>query len=431
MKISLCKAQRFLIYCFAFFGPLGSLLSPHFMPKALRGYHFLLLFSPFFLIRLKTKEWKTLLVFLPFFAYCLISAYFTENKSLEQEASPFLRCGLLITQCLFMFGAAFCMRAAQIEIEKKRLLKLYLAGFFLSLIVGYALLLGYYTQRISFQDLSKWCVEAQVGWNFLRFSPGSYPNEYGNVSSFVLIVLILILAERKKTSLFLYLFIGMTFIALLLTTTRSAYLSFILTFFYLFLVSKPLRFASLKFMTLSIICITLIQYYSFNFLYIFKEGIKKISLTSGSTGIRFTEWVKGFQELALSTFWGTGFGSQIGVHNIYLEFLYELGIVGAAILCITLLYYLSENSSKIRPIFVKKAMEQKDVLYNRITAVGLIHIFLFAGSNHNMHHHLTWFIFLFFNMSLFSELKSASSEPLSDGALPPSYKRPLFPQFLR
>jgi len=262
------------------------------------------------------------------------------------------------------------------------------------------------------------CVEAQMGWGILRFSPGSYPNEYGNVSSFVLSVLILITANRKKHRFLLYFFISLTLIALMLTTTRAAYYSFTITFIYLCFVSREVRRFSLKFLFLGCMMVGLMKYYSFDLLHIFIEGIRKISLTAGSSGIRIADWVQGFEQLGNSVFWGTGFGVNITTHNVYLELLYELGIVGILVLLISLIYFFSENHFRMAKV-------------NRITTIGLIHVFLFAATNHNMHHHLTWMIFLFFISGLFSQAREFAPEAQKGGAFQTGYKRRFVPRFLR
>jgi len=431
MKLSLLGFQRFLVQSFVFLGPWGAMLTPSFLPKAFRLYYFLLFLSPVFLLRLKTREWKALLTFIPFLSYCLISAYFTENKSVDPHAHPFFRAGLLVAQYLFVFGAAFHMRNLNPSDEKLHLMRLYLVSFFLSLIVGYILYIGYYTGSISRETLSRFCVETQVGWGILRFSPGSYPNEYGNVSSFVLAVLILILAERKKFSLFLYFFICLTFIALILATTRAAYYAFTITLIYLCFVSERVRRFSLKlFCTISIM-VALMKYYSFDFMHIFVEGIKKISLTTGSSGKRVAEWIKGFEQLGNSGFFGTGFGFNITAHNVYLELLYEIGLVGLIIFLISLAYYFGENHFQIRKIFFKRAMDSREILPSRMTTIGLIHVFLFAVTNHNLHHHLTWLTFLFFNISLFSSAEALPLEARKGGASHPDCKRRFPLRFLQ
>jgi len=154
------------------------------------------------------------------------------------------------------------------------------------------------------------------------------------------------------------------------------------------------------------------------------EGIRKISLSTGTSGIRIAEWVKGFEQLGNSAFWGTGFGVNTSTHNVYLELLYELGVVGILVLLVSLIYFFSENHFRMGKVKGK-------ILYHRITTIGLIHLFLFAVTNHNMHHHLTWMTFLFFTSSLFSEAKESAPEAQIDGASQTVYKRRFVPRFLQ
>lgn len=397
------NAQRFLIYCVTFFGPLGVLISPSFLPKAFRFYYFFLPLAPFLLTPLKAHQWKGILTFAPFISYCLISAYFTENKAVDYDAHPFFRSLLLTFQSLFMFGAARTFRNSAPSLGQKTLLRLYLVGYFFSLIAGYVMLFGYYTKRLSFETIAQFCVEAQIGWGIFRFSPGSYPNEYGNISSFILCALIILISHRTSFSFLLYFFAALTVIALILTTTRAAYYAFILSFIYLCFASKKVRRSSLKFLLGITVAFLAMKSYAFDAFSVFLEGIRAISLSTGSSGVRIKEWAKGFEQLGHSIFFGAGFGSHISMHNIYLELLYELGVLGALLLLVSIAYYLAQHHLKIREMLRQKGREEKEIIYQQVTIVGLFHVFFFALTNHNMHHHLTWLIFLFFNMNLFVE----------------------------
>lgn len=410
--ITLKRFQILLIYAFVFFGPLGTLITPSFMPYQFRFYHFFLVLSPLFFIRIRKNEWKTVLAFVPFLSYCLFSAYFTHNKEYHEDAYPLFRCFLFVSQCLFMFGSAFCLRDRD---ERDRLIRIYLTGFFISLVIGYVFYIGYYVGIISFETIHYYSVEAQMGWGLLRFSPGTYPNEYGNVSSFALSLLLLRYGRKKRFLTFVY--AGLTFIAFLLTTTRAAYLSFAVTLIYLCITSLEIRKLVAKISLFGFTILLILKAYSVDFFKIFVGGVKTISFTTGSTGIRFNEWIKGFEDLNASIFLGNGFGSNILAHNVYLELLFEVGLIGSLTLIITLIFYLGEHGHRIRKIFQERVYHQEII-------VGLIHVLLFAGSNHNMHHHLTWFTFLLFNMFLFltpkaDEALASSRQPLSPGILLP------------
>lgn len=359
------------------------------MPSAFRFYHFFLVFFPLFFIKLKVDEWKTVLIFTPFLLYCLVSAYFTYNHIHAIDSYPLFRSFLLISQSLFTFGAA-----CHFKVDQKRLITLYLAGFFISLIVGYLFFIGFYSGFISFKTVDRFSVETQIGWGLLRFSPGTYPNEYGNVASFALSTLIFLYAKKKH--FFTLLFIALTFIALLLTTTRAAYLSFGVALVYLCIVSTEIRKLLFKFFLIGTALIFTLKGYSIDIASIFIGGLKAIRLMEGSAGVRLSYWLKGFNDLDQRIIFGTGFGANIYTHNIYLELLFELGIVGTLLLVLTAIYYLSENSYAVRKLF----LDREKKMTTRIMIIGLIHTFLFALTNHNMHHHLTWLSFLLFNASV-------------------------------
>ncbi|MCB1084711.1 MAG: O-antigen ligase family protein [Chlamydiia bacterium] len=395
--ITLSTVQRGLVYCFVFFGPLGNLLTPRFLPYAFRFYHFFLLLTPLFFARLEKREWKTIALFLPLFSYCLISALFCHYKEeVHPDSYPLLRAFLFISQCLFMFGASFALKKRD---ERRRLLTLYLWGFFLSLLVGYFFTIGYYSHFLSFETIHKYSVEAQMGWGLLRFSPGTYPNEYGNVSSFVLSLLLLMYGHRQR--FWLLPFLSLTFIASLLTTTRAAYLSFLIALVYLTFTSPPVRKLLTKLSLVFLGILLILKAYSLNFFKIFILGFKAFSFTQGSTGVRFKEWIKGVDDLNSHILFGNGFGANILTHNVYLELLFELGLIGTLVLTVTCILYCIEHSGKLLSLLSSHLAPPPDRFYHQVTLLGLLHVFLFALSNHNMHHHLTWTSFLFLNIFVF------------------------------
>ncbi|MCP5505462.1 MAG: O-antigen ligase family protein [Chlamydiales bacterium] len=327
--------------------------------------------------------------FLPFLFYCILSAFFTHQRPFYEDAYPLFRSFLLLAQTLFMLGAAYCYTG-----EKERLIKLYLGGYFLSLLVGYLFFLGYYTQFLSIELIQRFSIETQTEWGLLRFSPGTYPNEYGNISSFALSTLLIFFARKRRfLTLMLIIF---TFVAFLLTTTRAAYLSFLVCLMYLSFQSREIRKLMTFFSLIGLLILLLLKLYSIDFLQIFIGGIKAINFYEGSVGMRVAAWVKGFLDLNEHLILGNGFGSDIYAHNIYLELLFELGLIGVMVLVVTFIYSLSSYSFSLKFFW-----KERKSLMGMITVVGLIHVFMFALTNHNLHHHLTFFSFLLFNLYLF------------------------------
>ena len=243
-----------------------------------------------------------------------------------------------------------------------------------------------------------------MAWGLLRFSPGSYPNEYGILSSFSLLLLLILHMNRPRFIHFI--FMGFTFIAFLLATTRAAYLSFLFSLIYLWFSSPKIRKPLLQIFSLCLSLLFLLQLFYVDFFSIFAKGIKAISLTEGSTGMRFQDWAKGFYDLNRALFFGTGFGSQINAHNVYLEILFELGLIGSLLLLMTLISSFAEKGRELKALILRRA-EHPELM------VGLIHVLFFAASNHNMHHFVTWFVILLLVRALFSEEKA--SQALSYG----------------
>lgn len=409
--INFAHYRLFLIYLFVFLGPIGNMLTPGFLPYQFRTFYFLLPLFPLFYSRLTYQEIKTLLTFLPLLLYCFASSFFTElTPPMHVESSPIYRGCLFVCESLFMFGAAFTLRFFPLAEEKNRLIRLFLYAFFISLIIGYFFFLGYYAGLIRLTTIQRFSVITQFGYGLLRFSPGSYPNEYGTVASFVTCILTLLTFERKNKTFqiglrkkSLYPFLILSFIALLLTTTRAAYVSFILGIVYLFFVSASFRKALAKY-TLILTALFLLFKNHLQFLIdVYVLGFTKLSHKLGSFGIRVMHWKEGLDAFEDTHLWGRGFASLFYIHNVYFELIMELGLIGMTLLVSFGLSYFVNHSHAIRKIFFKRWMDPQQMFSNRVIVLGLIHIFWFAASNHNINHHLTWMVFLLFNMNLFSK----------------------------
>ena len=375
--------RELLIRLFVFLGPLGNLLTPRIFPSAFRTYYFILLSFPFLLNRLDKKQQKLLFLFLPFFLYCLLSSLFVANfETLNRFC-------LLLFQFLFVLGAAGYLKS------QNEALTLYLKAFFVSVVVGYIFFLGFYLGAFSFATIERFSVLAQMGYGLLRFSIGSYPNEYGIVSSFVCAILLLWLSQRevnlplsRKVGAF---FLVLTWIALLLTTTRSAYVACFLSIIYIaclkkrvFLWAASLGMAMLAFLKMFNVSILKFIFFGFNFL----------QVTQGSMGSRVALWQEASDEFFSQALWGNGFASFTDAHNVYLQLIAELGIVGVLLLtCALILTFV-----KRRVLFPwkKRAFNADELFAKRVRFLGLMHVLWFAMTNHNLNHHLTWFIFLFY-----------------------------------
>lgn len=380
--------KKTLIASFVALGPLGNILTPHFLPTSFRAYYVLLpLFPLFFLFATKERIVKIGILFLPLFLYCALSAFFVETLGSANEPHTVFRFFLLLCQFFFILGAAASLRN---KTEPIQLIQTYLNFYYLSLSIGYTFFIGYYLKIFPLWLLDRFSVLTQFGFGILRFSPGSYPNEYGIVSSFVLSILTLLYLEKnpplskKRISFFFF----ATFIAFLLTTTRAAYLSYFICLIYLTWKSgKFLKYFS--YFTLSILTLfTLLLFINLNMFRILSAGFTQ-KLTEGSLGERYFLWQEIMEKGEEGWLFGVGFGSLTNAHNVYLQLLFELGCIGTILLLGTLAFSFLESFFKFR----RSPTDETSIFFSKIRMVGLINVLSFAASNHNLNHHLTWFVF--------------------------------------
>ena len=383
------EVKWLLTLLFVALGPLGNMLTPFFFPPSFRAYYFLLPCFPIFYLLVRERIAKIGIIFLPLLIYCLVSASIVEKFGHTNESLTSFRFFLLFCQFFFILGAASNLKEKE---QILTILKTYLNYFFLSVAAGYLLFFGYYLKIFTLQILMRFTVLTQFGFSLLRFSPGSYPNEYGVVASFALSVLALIFFEKrfqqfgfsKKWFFFLS---AATFLAFLLTTTRAAYLSFFVSMIYI-------TWKSGKFLkTLSYIAVSITAFFSLllivkiNMFHILTYGFTQ-KINEGSLGERYFMWLETIEKAEGHEFWGAGFASLSNVHNVYLQLFFELGFVGLVLLFGSFFLAFLESFSQY-----KKPLEDDfSRFFSKIRMVGLINVLSFAASNHNLNHHLTWFV---------------------------------------
>jgi O-antigen ligase len=380
--------KQLLIIAFVALGPIGNILTPHILPDSFRIYYFLLPFFPLFFLSGQERILKIAIFFLPFFVYSFVSAFNVEFLGSPNEPFPLFRFFLLFCQFCFVIGAASSLKSKDQLIQ---ILKTYLNFYFISLFVGWFLFIGYYLHVVPLSLVQRFTILAQFGWGILRFSPGSYPNEYGIVSSFALSFLTLIYLDRRTCPIhfskkwFLFLFIA-TFLAFLLATTRAAYLAYFVCLVYL--TWKSGSFFK-QFTRISIFFVTLfgiLTVFNLNMFTILSSGFSQ-KMDQGSLGERYYAWIDGVEKAENHPLLGVGFGSLTNLHNVYLQLLFELGLVGSITLVGCVIFSFLEAFLKYR----SKAFDPLSPFLDKIKMLGLINVLSFAASNHNLNHHLTWF----------------------------------------
>lgn len=394
-KIRLITFNQKIVKGFAFLGPLGNLLTPQLIAPSFRTYYFLLLTMPFFFFSLKYNQIKHFLFFSFFFLYSLLSLFFISTSFTATEEVPIFRLSLLLSHFIFVLGATNCIKNIDFLLQ---LVRIYLYSNFISLIIGYLFFFGYYLNLWSFQLIEKFSILAQIGYGFLRFSPGSYPNEYGVTMSFTLSIITLVLLDRdlrqkfKSWKLYLVYVLGLG--ALILTTTRAAYLSYAFCLFYISLRTGQVFKTFFKTIAIFGVFVAIFFLFQMNILNILALAFNLKKWEDGSLGERFSFWSVAKENWMKNPWWGDGFSTYTHLHNVYFQFLCELGIVGVCLFLSGIVLTIVEK----RYFLFKKgiSIDLDDKLIQEMIRLGFLHILWFAMSNHNLNHHLTWFVFLLY-----------------------------------
>ncbi len=268
-------------------------------------------------------------------------------------------------------------------------------GFVAVFLLGSVLYLGAVSGIIPAYLYSHSVSLEQRGYGYLRLSPGTYPNEFGVLCSFYAIIALM----RFGSGVGKYnLVFAMVFVAgMFLTSTRAAYVTFAVAYLTLAAIYPNWR-ARVKYLLALVIGAPVVIYsltlFSFNVIGVLKVGYSSAISDQGSLGARTSGW-----QLALSNFqdhfWlGSGFGSADTrfLHNIPLQLLTGLGVLGLVLIIIGL--FLFGYIQKNNPSFVVFSEKNYDKKYLSLMRIVLIeHVFLFGLTNHNQAHFLTWLLF--------------------------------------
>ena len=222
------KIQCFLVYSYFFTAPFGNVFLPAIFKSEVRIFHLLLPLFPIFYTKITKTDFYNLIIFAPFLLYCIFSIYITALIPREDGNLVLMKGVLFIMHALFIFGASITFTK-----DPQLLIKRYCQAMTLIILFGFVLFIGYYTGAFSLKNLSLFCIEVQHAYGLLRFSPGTYANEFGTISSFFLLLLIVSFSIRRSIVKFLLIILTLT--SLILSTTRSAYISFFAASIFLFI----------------------------------------------------------------------------------------------------------------------------------------------------------------------------------------------------
>ncbi len=235
---------------------------------------------------------------------------------------------------------------------------------------------------------------------FLRFSPGTFSNEFGEIIQTVLIFLSIFIYNFKDkistlNKIYIYNIWLISVIALILNFTRISWIVYFLFILSFFGFSKG-RIKEKLFLVLSIITIASITYFLYTetniavIVSIFDRFIELSELSSSSAGTRLEAWEISYNLFLESPIIGHGLGTASETHNVPLQLLAETGIQGLIGFYFLIFYLLNK--------FFKMIKRTEDLFLKSISIAvfySLLSCVIFDFTNHGIYHFVLWLIIAF------------------------------------
>lgn len=305
----------------------------------------------------------------------------------------------------FLFNLSFLYLISFVissYIDTKEKLKKSIMSIFLSYILvlcfGIAQQIGFYIGVYDPIDyIGKHSLFVDFYGPFLRISPGTFANEFGEITQVILIFLsnFLIFIKKEISTLkktFLKISLLLALIAVIINFTRISWIVYLLYLPIIFFISKP------NFKTILKICGYICVLFS-TLIYIqVKTNILSLipivdrfaelsDLSQNSAGTRLEYWKESYNLFLESPLVGNGFGSTLDTHNVPLELLSGSGLVGFLGFYSLIFFILYKFY-----IMYQKTNDNYLKIISLSLFLGLTGCIIFDFTNHGIFHFILWII---------------------------------------
>jgi hypothetical protein len=310
-----------------------------------------------------------------FYQYIELAGYDAGNYTGGRESVLF-RFLSLVTLLLYMMAI---FNFILINSNNAYLLaRYYIYGLIAASLVGLFIFIQVWIGNISVLDLAPISADSHIIGNFYRFNPGANVNEFSMLIAFGILLLPFCKFTNLQFLLLLTFFILCEFAGL----TRSSWISLFLALV-IGALFKENFFKTFIFIFISFFSVFIV----FTFLYLYIPEVEmlintRLALDIGISGFeRLDKFQFVFEEIKKSSLpfiFGHGWATNLYVHNVYFQLLYEVGLLG-------LLIFTSFFILIIKDIFLIKPSIEKSCL------VGII-IFIASSAffQHTLYHVQTW-----------------------------------------
>ncbi len=269
-------------------------------------------------------------------------------------------------------------------------------SYILVLIFGILQQTGYYSGFYDPNDyLGSHSLFVDFYGPFLRISPGTFANEFGEIIQSILIFISTYLIFMKneinlKKKILLKSVLLISILALIINFTRASWIVYIFYLICIFFISKPKIKTRLLIIGIVSIFIILVYYINLetNILSVIPilDRISELNdLSDSSAGSRLETWEISYNLFLNKPLIGNGLGVATVTHNVPLQLLAETGILGFfGFYC--LMGYLLHKFYKITKL-------SKDILL-KTTSISIFFIIvgclIFDFTNHGIYHFILW-----------------------------------------
>lgn len=267
-------------------------------------------------------------------------------------------------------------------------------SFLLSLAFGYAQQVGFYS---AYYDPVAWIGKhssiVDFYGPFLRLSPGTFANEYGEILQTMGILWVgWIYLQPKPKRAAHFILLAVIMLSLLINFTRASWLVFFMGAF-LVLVLSGLRFWALT----SLLCLgtaTLGLLFYLSHLILQASVLLSIGqrftelgqLQTHSAGERLLSWDTAWRAFLNSPWIGNGWGLYVGTHNVPLELLAETGLLG----CLAF-YALMFWCAGLMYAAWRQSLDPELKALQISLLVAFLGCLAFDLTNHGIYHFVLWF----------------------------------------
>ncbi|RUM91421.1 MAG: hypothetical protein DSZ27_06435 [Thiomicrospira sp.] len=260
----------------------------------------------------------------------------------------------------------------------------FVIGTVLSSFVGFFIFYFVLNGSLSSVDLAPISAGVHIvnisGVSFYRFNPGANVNEFSMILAYA-IFLMPFTSFSKKTKLWLaLLFLLLEFV----TLTRAAWLALAISALFSFFFLSRLK-RNFKYLFLTVTAFVII----FVFIYQVSDQVRflfesRTTMDLGASGQeRLEKFTYVFNQLYESSFrllFGYGWATNMYVHNVYLQLLYEIGLIGLIFFIVSMFLYTRNV------FFMAKGVMKASLI------ACLVFIAVVSFMHHILYHMQTWFV---------------------------------------